>query len=249
MRPPSALAKRLIGNLFWRGSPAVRRHAADQVVRGLEEITYRRLAERGFRPGAMIDVGAYEGQWSLLADTVFGPTPTLMVEAQAAKAPLLERLTRDHPHFRLASAALSDTAGQELTFYEMETGSSLMPEQSNAPRTSTTLVTRTLDEVAAEALPDAPDLFLKIDVQGAELRVLRGGTATLARCELVQLEVALLQYNEGAPLMPEVIAFMAERGFLPIEISGMSRPREVLVQIDLLFARTGSALRPDHFTF
>lgn len=124
-----------------------------------------------------------------------------------------------------------------------------MAEQSNAPRTSTTLVTRTLDEVAAEDLPDARDLFLKIDVQGAELQVLRGGAATLARSELVQLEVALLHYNEGAPLMPEVIAFMAERGFLPIEISGMSRPRDVLVQIDLLFARGESTLRPAHFTF
>ena len=114
MRPPSALAKRLIGNLFWRGSPAVRRHAADQVVRGLEEMTYRRLAERGFRPGAMIDVGAYEGNWTLFANDVFGPTPTLMVEAQAARVPLLERLIRDHPHIKLASAALSDMAGRSL---------------------------------------------------------------------------------------------------------------------------------------
>ena len=66
---------------------------------------------------------------------------------------------------------------------------------------------------------------------------------------MVQLETALLQYNAGAPLLPEVASYMAERGFLPFEVSGFSRPRDVLVQIDLLFARAGSMFRPDHFVF
>ena len=77
----------------------------------------------------------------------------------------------------------------------------------------------------------------------------KGGAATLRRAEVVQLEVAMLQYNQGAPLLPEVVAFMAERDFLPIEVSGFSRPKGYLVQIDLLFARKGSKLRPDFFTF
>jgi FkbM family methyltransferase len=249
MRVPSAIAKRMISRLFTQGSSEVRRHAADQVGRGFEEITYRRLADRGFRPSAIIDVGAYEGNWTRLANAVFGPTPTLMIEAQPGKRPVLESVIEDLPQVRLANAALSAKAGEELTFFEMETGSSLMPELSNAPRTTRTVKTRVLDEVVQEVFPNESPLFLKVDVQGAELEVLRGGTETLARCELVQLEVAMLQYNEGAPLLPDVAAFMADRDFLPIEVSGFSRPRDVLVQIDLIFARKDSPLRPERFVF
>ena len=51
------------------------------------------------------------------------------------------------------------------------------------------------------------------------------------------------------PLLPEVVGWMAEHGRLPIEVSGFSRPREHLVQIDLLFAPEDSPLRPRYFEF
>lgn len=236
----------LASSVYSRSSPDGKRKVADLVARDLEMITYRRLAKRGFSPGGIIDVGAYEGKWTRLANGIFGPIPILMIEAQAGKAPILQRVVNDLPNVRLASAALSDAKDQELTFYEMETGSSFLPEQSNAPRTETRVLTQTLDDVSSGMFDN---LFLKIDVQGAELQVLRGGPETLARCELVQLEVALLQYNKRAPLLPEVIAFMADRGFYPTELAGLSRPAEVLVQMDLLFARQSSKLRPKHFSF
>ena len=237
---------RLASSLYSRSSADGKRKVADLVARDLEAITYRRLAERGFQPGGIIDVGAYEGGWTRLATSIFGSVPILMVEAQINKVPALKRVIADIPNARLASAALSDMPGQKLTFYEMETGSSLFAEQSSAARSETIVLTQTLDDVAAEM---GNNLFLKIDVQGAELNVLKGGPKTLARTELVQLEVALLQYNEGAPLMAEVIAFMAERDFHPTELAGLSRPRDVLVQIDLLFAKRSSTLRQDFFNF
>ena len=241
-----AMIDRLASSLYSRSSPDGKRKIADLVGRDLEAITYRRLAKRGFKPDGIIDVGAYEGGWTRLANSIFGPVPILMVEAQNEKVPALERVIADIPNARLVSAALSDTTGTELTFYEMETGSSLFAEQSSAVRTKTTVLTQRLDDIASGT---GENVFLKIDVQGAELKVLNGGLQTLERCELVQLEVALLQYNEGAPLMAEVIAFMAEMGFHPTELAGLSRPGDVLVQLDLLFAKHASKLRQDFFVF
>lgn len=246
--PLLTIAKRVTSRLF-RASPALRQHSAELVTRGFEELTYQHLIAHGFKPAGIIDVGAFRGDWTRMANRMFGPTPTLMVEAQPAMQEAIAPVLADLPHARLAGAALGERSGEEITFYEMGTGSSFLPEASDAARTARTLMTRTLDEVADEALPGLSPLFVKIDVQGAELHVLRGGAKTLERAEVVQLEVALLQYNEGAPLLPEVVAFMAERDFLPIEVSGFSRPNGYLVQIDLLFARRGSALRPDYFRF
>lgn len=248
MSSPS-LSQRIIGRLFRTGSPSLQRYVADMVARASEEIVYHRLVENGFKPKTIIDVGAFKGDWTRLAGRIFGPMPMLMVEAQPSLRAGLDALTQELPHVKCETAVLGATAGQDVTFYEMGTGSSFLPEASDAPRKELKLKTRTLDDVADEHLEPVDDIFLKIDVQGAELQVLQGADKLLERAGLVQLETAMLQYNEGAPLLPEVVSFMAARGFFPTEVSGFSRPRNHLVQIDLLFARPGSVLRPEFFNF
>ena len=116
---------------------------------------------------------------------------------------------------------LAAEAGREVIFYEMETGSSLMPERSDVPRVKRRHTTQTLDAIA----PVGSDLFVKIDAQGAELEILAGGEQTLERAALVQLEVAVADYNEGAPTMAEVLRFMDERGFAVIDVAGHTRLR------------------------
>ncbi|MBW8785246.1 MAG: FkbM family methyltransferase [Novosphingobium sp.] len=212
-----------------------------------EEQAYRRLTGKGYRPSGIIDVGAYRGEWTRLAPRVFRDVPTLMVEAQGGKIPHLERVCSELAGVTYVNAALSSEPGKEVVFHEMETGSSLLHENSNVAAREVRMVTQTLDGIAA-AVP-AP-LFLKIDVQGAELMVLAGATATLDRADLVQLEIAVLEYNRGAPTMREVLDYMDARGFAPYDLAGWSRPDGVhLVQIDLLFTRKDSSLRPRQFTF
>lgn len=246
---PAGFAKRLLGSLYARLGSESRLFLADMVMRNFEETTYRRLADAGFAPDGYIDVGAYRGDWTRLARRLLGPAPALMVEGQAGLIPALQAYADGTDNVSLAAGVLSATAGQEVVFHEMGTGSSIFAEASNAPRTSTTTTTRTLDEVAAPFLETVAAPFLKIDVQGAELAVLAGGARVLERAALVQLELAMLPYNQGAPLLPEVVGWMAERGWLPTEISGFSRPSGPLVQIDMLFARAGSPLRPTKFRF
>ncbi|WP_228243470.1 FkbM family methyltransferase [Porphyrobacter sp. GA68] len=214
---------------------------------GQEETVYRRLLRRGYRPAGIVDVGAYEGEWSKLARKVWGQLPTLMIEAQEGKRSLLEDVCRHHPGLLLEIAVLGAESGRMVSFFTMETGSSIFPEQSDVPREVSCLRTRTLDEVVGA--DGSTDLFLKIDVQGAELEVLKGGENTLAAASLVQLETAFLSYNEGAPKIGEVISFMDERGFTPCDIAGEVRLQDCLVQIDLMFCPINSELRPDFFHF
>jgi FkbM family methyltransferase len=212
-----------------------------------EMAAYRRLTARGYRPAGIIDVGAYQGEWTRLARSIFGAVPCLMVEAQPEKALFLDKVCADLPGVSRQSALLSAQAGERITFYEMETGSSFLPEQSNVSRIERELLSTTLDEIASHV---RGPLFLKIDVQGAEIQVLEGGGQTLARSDLVQLEVAMLPYNEGAPTMLEVLRYMDERGFVPFDLSGWSRPNGIdLVQVDLLFVQRSSSFRQTFFEF
>ena len=210
-----------------------------------EMAAYRRLPERGYSPAWLIDVGAYEGRWTRTARKVFGTVPTLMIEPQVAKAGTLQRVCEELPQTRFVSHVLAARAGETVTFFEMETGSSLFPERSDAPRTAVERLTERLDAVA----PSGHNIFLKIDAQGAELEILSGGEMTLRGCSLVQLEAAVAHYNQGAPLLSQVLAFMEERGFAMLDIAGHSRIEGQLVQIDLLFVPRGSPLRGDFFSF
>jgi len=205
----------------------------------------KNLKSNGFSPRTVIDVGAWIGDWTEHVHAIFPDAQVLMVEANPGKKPGLEAIAaRLGPSVQLRMALLGPEARAEVPFYAMEAGSSVLPENTTFERKRLALSMTTLDEVSGGTTLEGP-VLLKVDVQGYELEVLRGGSQTLARCEVVLLEVSLLEYNQGAPLMPEVVAFMNAAGFVPYDVCGQFRRETdaVLCQIDIIFVRRDSALR------
>lgn len=88
------------------------------------------------------------------------------------------------------------------------------------------VTTTPLDDVAECPPPD----LLKIDVQGAELDVLRGASRALARAVVVECEVEFVPVYKGQPLFGALQVFLHERGFLLhkfLDIAGRTlRPLE-----------------------
>ena len=105
---------------------------------------------------------------------------------------------------------------------------------------SETIRVRTLDEVLPEVAPDDERIFLKVDTQGYEMRVLQGAEASLPRIELVQLECSLRHLYDGDALLCDLIAWLAARSFSPVSIEpGFVDPRTGhQLQADLVFARS-----------
>ncbi|MBU6399775.1 MAG: FkbM family methyltransferase [Verrucomicrobia bacterium] len=83
----------------------------------------------------------------------------------------------------------------------------------------------TLDHCLAGWPADRPD-FLKVDVEGAELEVLRGGEAVLKESVLgVRTEVSFAPRHLGAPLFGEVDAFLRQRGYMLLVLN-----RELMIR-------------------
>ena len=55
--------------------------------------------------------------------------------------------------------------------------------------------------------------MIKMDVQGAEMDVLKGALETLQTVKHIILELQVVEYNKGAPKRDEVIAFMDTIGY------------------------------------
>jgi FkbM family methyltransferase len=108
------------------------------------------------------------------------------------------------------------------------------------------LEVRALDSLFAEgAMP--PPSFVKIDVQGFERRVVRGGEKLLAGADFMLLECSFISFCEDMCTLDEMIAFMAQRDFVPYEfVDFLRRPLDgAMGQCDILFARRDHALRAD----
>ena len=94
-----------------------------------------------------------------------------------------------------------------------------------------TVPVSTLDVMFPEQTFD----ILKIDVQGAELDVINGGIEFLKRHTFVLAEVALTDYNKGAPLASEVVSRLQELGFYVADCLEEHLVGDKAIQIDLLF--------------
>ena len=204
-----------------------------------------RLAERGFRPATVLDIGAYDGEWTRSVKALFPAARFVMVEALAGKKEELRWVAEAFPggQVEVLIALLGAEQRQRVPFHVMETGSSVYEEQTTFPRQAVELpmtrLDRLLTEIAAPAL-------MKIDVQGSELDVLAGAGALVEAVEVLILECAILGYNKGAPQLTEVLVRLEEAGFLPYDIADLTRGLGgILFHFDMVFVRKGSPLRPE----
>jgi hypothetical protein len=99
--------------------------------------------------------------------------------------------------------------------------------------------TARLDRLLDATLLARPAL-LKIDVQGAELEVLRGAATVLEAIDEVLVECSFVELYRGQALAGEVARHLHDRGFaLSAVCSPVADGRGLLLQADLLFARAG----------
>jgi FkbM family methyltransferase len=208
------------------------------------------LRDLGFRPNAIVDVGAFVGEWSAAAHAVFPDAAVAMLEARPAQRAVLERAASAlGADAEVAIALLGAAPRDAVPFHVTEggSGSSVMGELSDVPRETVMLPLVTLDDTLS-GLRIAPKIrapiLLKLDVQGYEREVLLGGSATLATAEIVAMELSTQRINEGAPMAHELVAFLAERGFQLFDVTGFWREKktDVLLQADVVFVRSSSAM-------
>lgn len=75
-----------------------------------------------------------------------------------------------------------------------------------------TVVIRRLDDIAG-SLDIKGELFIKIDVQGFEDRVIKGGLQLLQTAKMVMLELSFEELYVGQPLFDSIYGLMKELGF------------------------------------
>ena len=193
------------------------RHGVAAAVEHVEAI---RLSEAG----TLVDIGANKGQFSLVFRAIRPKAAIIAFEPLPDAADTYEDVLGTDPLVKLHRVAISDVVGQ-LEFHitdRRDSSSLLRPGHGQAAAfgvhaESVAMVpVRRLDEfLALDRLPRP--VLVKIDVQGAELKVLKG-FERLEDVDFVYVELSFVELYQGQPLFHVVAAYLEERGF---ELAGV----------------------------
>ncbi len=171
------------------------------------------LKQSGFEPKVIYDIGSCVLHWTNAAKQLW-PDATYILFDAFAEAEFLYRDGGYEYHI----GVLSDKDDSVVRFYQntqLPGGNSYyreigccnglyFPEDRYLEK-----VTSRLDTVVASRGFPLPDL-VKIDVQGAEVDVIRGGVGTIRHAEHLIVELQHTQYNEGALLAQESVPIIQE---------------------------------------
>ena len=201
----------------------------------------------GFQPQYVLDIGANVGSWTDQMAVYFPDSHFLMVEANLKHSNALQSICDKHHKVEFCIELLSETS-KDCNYHtlknasadNLETGNSIFKEKTKHYSDSNTeikiLKSKTLDNLLEEKNINKVDL-IKLDVQGAEIAVLKGASDTLKNATFCLLEVQLQQWNEEAPLFSEVVEFMNENDFSVFDFIDKNLVSDYTVSIDVLFKK------------
>jgi FkbM family methyltransferase len=204
-----------------------------------------------FAISCVIDVGANAGQYGAALREWGYAGRIVSFEPQAAPHRFLARHAAGDPHWQVAPPmALGDGDGEiELEISAESDMSSALPQSPLLQRISPSsrIVGRErvrlarLDAVMEDYLKPDDAIFLKIDTQGSEARVLAGARALLPRLAGVQLEMPLVLCYEGERDFRTLLDELTGAGFSPILFLPGYYERKLArqLQIDGVFMRAG----------
>ena len=197
----------------------------------------------------VLDVGANAGQFGavLRRDLGFGGR-ICSFEPLASAFRLLEELAVQDGEWQVFHVALGDKPGcTTINVSDNSLSSSLLdmlPTHLDAAPESMYVGTEEVNVTVLDAVFDdvcAPGerVFLKIDTQGYEGRVLSGARRSLPKIDLVQLEMPLLPLYAGELSFADLCEHMFAQGFRLVALDpAFSDPRTgQLLQVDGIFDR------------
>ena len=209
------------------------------MYRAGETMRLEEVRDMGINPNAILDIGAHTGQFHSWSKRVWPDVGVFMIEANPLHESHLDKLAMMNGDNYLIDA-LGDEE-REVTFYTRSDkphteGNSYYKEANywDIPQLVQESKTKLkkLDNIFED---DATFELIKIDTQGSELDILKGGKELVKRALAVVLEVSLIEYNEGAPSAEETINYMNKIGFEERMSIGEHYDGETIIQKDILF--------------
>jgi FkbM family methyltransferase len=206
----------------------------------------RKILMDEFQIDLVLDVGANEGQYAREIRE-FGYNGRLVsFEPLSAAFEKLKPQAEREAMWEIHNVGLGSEAG-ESKLYVDSVFSSLLPLNQSHPTPELwpsrmdkveTIRVATLDGLSDGIFRGGENCWLKIDVQGFELKVLEGARQTLGKVRAIEVEVSLSELYTGQAMMLDVLNFLKGYGFDAINLRPCfgDMPRARTLQLDLILS-------------
>ena len=205
---------------------------------------------RQSRPDVVLDIGANTGQYvQLLRDNGFEGNIISFEPLPGAYKQLLKNSAKDK-HWDIAPRmAIGDFNGETDIYVSDNSVSSsilrILPQHENAEPASRYIKTGktkicTLDSLIGNIIPSCyKNLFIKIDVQGFEDKVLSGIRNNYDMIKGIQIELSTVPLYSEQKLYYEIIDFLTKQGFYLYAISPIFTDKLTgrMLQFDSVFIK------------
>ena len=206
-----------------------------------------RLKLNGVKPKTIIDVGANVGQFTISAYKLFNKVSILSIEANDEILNELKINTYGLEGVEVISTAVGDFDGKTNFFINLDSqvssllkiGSdrkSIFPKSVVLKNKNIPIVT--IDSLLKQRIVQEP-ILLKLDVQGAEEKVLIGAEASLMKIKWILIEISFLNLYHGEPTLDNLNDKMSAKGFKFVGVMNyhMSPDCKKIIEMDALFVR------------
>lgn len=181
-----------------------------------------------------LDIGAHVGNFYRELNSACKIEKWLLIEANKECEGQLSTLGVPYK-----ICLLSDTE-KELIYYRNKhdktcTGNSYYRELTHHYNDDNMIVEKILSATLESVVGDESYDLIKLDTQGSEIDIMKGGISVLRRAKVVVVETSIKPYNFDAPLQNDVLLFMKNNGF---ELVNVLAEVSHIHQQDLLFLNT-----------
>lgn len=170
----------------------------------------------------IIDIGANNGEFAEFLSTYFDAKLTIAIEPLPGCAAQIRQREKAIKNLTVFECAVSDHEGQAVLFENVYApASSLLPvskiSSDEFPQTAghqkeEVVAVRRLDDLI-DLGPHEKEILIKIDVQGLEDKVMRGGEKTFRSAKFVLIEMSFVPMYDGQPLFEEAHELLVNMGF------------------------------------
>lgn len=175
-----------------------------------------KLIKKYFDPIRVLDIGANVGQFYNEFKSEYPFSDIYLIEASNECEPHLKSLTSNY-YIEILSDEIKPIIFYKTKNSLINTGDSiyreLTPYYSDNVLIKERRISNTLDNLNLGVFD-----LIKIDTQGSELDIIKGGLDTCSKSKGLLLEVSVIPYNDGSPLKDAVIDYLKTINFELVEI-------------------------------
>ena len=204
-------------------------------------VEHLKIVKKFISINTFIDVGANKGQFSLLVNSLFPKKNILAFEPIRSEYQIYKKIFKNITNIKCFNVGLGNKIEKKKLYLTKNKDSSsfFKPSkiQNNLFRNTNIVTTETvkIKKLSRFLNKLKKPIFLKIDVQGYELKVLKG--ADLNHIQYIYLEGSYVKLYENQPLIKDIVKYLSNKNFKLISKYNLIKKNNKKIQADFLFSK------------